>query len=59
MSLLFILKHYTVIPLKGGQDLQGNFLSCETEEESGLAPTDDENAAGWKINRKDVCSLVG
>ncbi len=39
--------------------MRGNFLPCKAEEESGLAPADDENAAGRKINRKDVCFLVG
>jgi DNA replication protein DnaC len=49
----------TVLPLMGRQDLRGNFSSCKAEEESGLPPADDENAAGRKINRKDVYSLVG
>jgi len=34
--------------------LRGNFLPCEAEEEGGLAPADDENAAGRKRTRKDV-----
>lgn len=34
-------------------------MSCKAEEESGLTPADDENAAGWKIDRKDVCSFSG
>ena len=34
-------------------------MSCKAEEESGLSPADDENAAGRKINRKDICFLMG
>jgi hypothetical protein len=50
---------YTVIKLKETQDLRGNFSPGKDEEESGLAPADDEDAAGRKINRKDVYFLVG
>jgi len=39
--------------------LRGNFLPCKAEEESGLAPADDENAAGRKISRKDIYFLMG
>ena len=39
--------------------MQENFLPCKAEEESGLAPADDENAAGRKISRKDIYFLMG
>ncbi len=38
--------------------MRGNFSSGKDKEESGLAPADDEDAAGRKINRKDVYLLV-
>ena len=34
-------------------------MPCKAEEESGLAPADDENAAGRKISRKDIYFLMG
>ena len=43
----------------GKQDLRGDFLLCKDEEESGLSPADDEDAAERKINRKDVYFFVG
>jgi len=39
--------------------LRGNFSACKAEEEGGLTPADDENAAGRKMTRKDVYFLVG
>jgi hypothetical protein len=39
--------------------LREDFSPGKNEEESGLAPADDEDTAGRKISRKDVCSFVG
>ena len=39
--------------------MRGIFLSCKDEEESGLSPADDEDAAEQKINHKDVYYLMG
>ena len=33
-------------------------MACKAEEESGLSPTDDKNAAGQKIYCEDVFSFV-
>jgi hypothetical protein len=40
--------------MKGKTRFTVNFSSCKAEEKSGLLPADDKNAAGRKINRKDV-----
>jgi hypothetical protein len=34
-------------------------LPCKDEEDSGLSPADDEDAAGQKISPKDVYYLMG
>ena len=34
-------------------------MPCKAEEKSGLSPADDENAAGRKMNRKDVYFFMG
>ena len=38
--------------------MRGDFSPCKDEEKSGLTPADDKDAAGRKINRKDVYFLV-
>jgi len=35
------------------------FFALQSEEESGLAPADGENAARRKISRKDVYFFMG
>jgi hypothetical protein len=57
MHVLF--SRNTVLPLKSEKDLRGDFLLCKDEEESGLLPADDKDAAGRKISRKDVYCLMG
>lgn len=39
--------------------MRGDFSPGKDKEESGLAPADNEDDAGRKINRKDVYFLVG